>query len=207
MKIKICGMKYPENIKQVGTLKPDMMGFIFYEKSPRYVNASTVKFATRDLDPEIQKVGVFVKSSIENVIETVRSCKLDFVQLHGGEEVSYCQSIREAGIKVVKVFHGGPGFNLKEVEPFLQITDYFLFDTKTKNYGGSGRHFDWSVLEGYTYDVPFLLSGGLKPSDLSAIKAIDIPQLTGIDANSKLELEPGLKDIEKVKALMNANKA
>lgn len=202
MKVKICGMKYPDNIRELAKLQPDFAGFIFYKKSPRYVAPESILKPLADVHDSIKRVGVFVKSPIDEVIKTCRQLNLDYAQLHGGEDVEYCQQIKLSEIGVIKVFHVGEGFSLNDVEPWLGTADYFLFDTSTKKYGGSGKHFDWTHIENYPYDIPFLLSGGISERDIEAIHQMTIPQLAGIDANSQLEIKPGLKDMVKVKQLI-----
>ncbi len=202
MKIKVCGMKDPQNIKQVASLNPDLMGFIFYEKSARYVDASVLKNAVCELPSSISRVGVFVDEDPEKVLQICKSFGLSYAQLHGKETPEYCAQIQAAGISVIKVFHMDETFNLLQTEPYENCSDLLLFDTKTKGYGGSGKHFDWSLLNSYTSEIPFLLSGGISAEDLIKIKALQIPQLMGIDVNSRVEISPGNKDVNKVKELI-----
>ena len=195
--LKVCGMKHPDNIKELAAAKPDLMGLIFYPKSKRYVG---------DLDPEtviaatqgIKRVGVFVNETIDNILKQVERFQLELVQLHGDETPEFVQHLKDK-VGIIKVFSVSD--SLPDLAPYEGLVDYFLFDTSTPNYGGSGKQFNWDILSGYSSKVPFLLSGGVGLENLEAVKALSIPQLIGIDVNSKIELEPGLKDIEQVKQL------
>ena len=202
MKIKVCGMKDPQNIKDVGELNPDLMGFIFYKKSARYVDTNLLKKAVHELPSSILRVGVFVDEEAEKVLELCNCFGLSYAQLHGNETPEYCAQTQAGGISVIKVFHMDETFDLLQTEPYENCSDLLLFDTKTKGYGGSGKHFDWTLLNKYTLDIPLLLSGGISTEDLTKIKALQIPQLIGIDVNSRVEISPGNKDVNKVKELI-----
>lgn len=193
--VKICGMKIPSNILAVAALKPDFMGFIFYPKSPRY--AEHLDKVTLDLLPRsIKKIGVFVNETLENVLTTIYKYKLDAVQLHGTEMSEECKVLREAGYIVIKAFPIAGADNFKVTKKYEGTCDYFLFDAKTDVYGGSGQKFDWNILNEYTGETPFLLSGGIAPDDAKAILKIVHPKFAGIDLNSKFELSPGLKNLD-----------
>jgi phosphoribosylanthranilate isomerase len=195
MKIKICGMKHPQNIQLIAALQPDMMGFIFYPKSPRY--AEPLDMATLELLPRsIKKIGVFVNEDLERILTFVFKYKLDGVQLHGIENKDICQKLKEAGLIVLKAFPIAEASNFQVTVTYEGVCDYFLFDTKTDAYGGSGIKFDWTMLDEYKGQTPFLLSGGISDADAEAILKIDHPKFIGIDLNSKFELEPGLKNVE-----------
>jgi phosphoribosylanthranilate isomerase len=195
MKIKICGMKHPENMQLVAALQPDLMGFIFYPKSPRY--AEPLDMATLDALPEsIKKIGVFVNENLENVLTIAHKYNLDGMQLHGTELETMCAELRKAGYIVIKAFPIAEAYNFKVTKKYEGTCDYFLFDTKTDAYGGSGIKFNWAMLDEYTGNTPFLLSGGIAPDDADAILKIKHPEFAGIDLNSKFEIEPGLKNVE-----------
>lgn len=199
--VKICGMKIPSNIVDVAVLKPDFMGFIFYPKSPRY--AESLDKHTLDLLPKsIKRIGVFVNETLENVLTTVYKYKLDGVQLHGTEMSSMCKELREAGYIVIKAFPIAEAYNFKVTKTYEGTCDYFLFDTKTDAYGGSGLKFDWTILNGYRGKTPFLLSGGIGADDVEAIQKINHPKFAGIDLNSKFELSPALKDVELLRSFL-----
>jgi phosphoribosylanthranilate isomerase len=191
MKLKICGMKYPENIIEVGALLPDYMGFIFYEKSARYFNGTIP-----ELIKTIKKVGVFVNESVENIIEKINEHNLQAVQLHGEETVEFCQELKnkiDKKIEIIKVFSVGDDFDFEVLKPFEAVCDYFLFDTKGKLPGGNGTTFDWKILKNYKSDKPFFLSGGIGLEEIAAIKNLKLP-VYAIDVNSRFEIEPGLKN-------------
>jgi phosphoribosylanthranilate isomerase len=196
MKLKICGMKYPKNILEVGSLLPDYMGFIFWEKSARYFDGEIP-----DLPKSIKKVGVFVNATLEEILEKIAKYDLQAVQLHGHESVAFCLELKnkiEDKIEVIKVFSADESFDFEVLKPFEPICDYFLFDTKGKLPGGNGTTFDWKVLEKYPSTKPFFLSGGIGIEELDNVKQIlktNLP-IYAIDINSKFEIEPGLKNIE-----------
>lgn len=200
MKIKVCGMKYPENIKTIQNFEPDFMGFIFYDKSPRYVTDKTL-FSS--LNKKLKTVGVFVNNPINEVLEIVAECKLDFVQLHGNESVDYVKQLSAAKVKLIKAFQITEDFDWKSVSAFAPFVTYFLFDTATPNYGGSGLKFNWKQLDNYKEEVPFFLSGGITINDVQAIKELDMTLLFAIDINSKFETELFLKDAVLVNRMIN----
>ncbi len=200
LKLKVCGMRLAANIAAVAELQPDYLGFIFYEKSPRLisdVSAELIKY----IPAEIKTVGVFVNEDIEKVKEKVSTLKLKAVQLHGSESPEYCAGVKSdfPAIEVIKAFGIDEDFDFSVLEAYLNTADYFLFDTKTKAHGGSGKTFNWSVLGRYTYNKPYFLSGGIDLEHTSAIKNINDERLYALDINSRFETEPGLKDAAKIK--------
>jgi phosphoribosylanthranilate isomerase len=200
LKLKVCGMRLAANIAAVAELQPDYLGFIFYEKSPRLiseVSAELIKY----IPSEIKTVGVFVNEDLEKVKEKVNLLKLKAVQLHGSESPDYCEALKASfpALEVIKAFGIDEEFDFSALEPYLVVVDYFLFDTKTKAHGGSGKTFNWSVLDRYTYTKPYFLSGGIDLEHVPAIKNINDERLYALDINSRFEIEPGLKDAEKIK--------
>jgi phosphoribosylanthranilate isomerase len=196
MKLKICGMKHPENILEVGSLLPDYMGFIFWEKSTRYFDGTIP-----ELPKSIKKTGVFVNATLEEILEKKEKYKLQAIQLHGHESIEFCLELKTklgTTIEIIKVFSADENFDFSVLEPFESVCDYFLFDTKGKLPGGNGTTFDWKILEKYPSVKPFFLSGGIGIDELDAIKEISKTNLPiyAIDINSKFEIEPGLKNIE-----------
>jgi phosphoribosylanthranilate isomerase len=188
MIIKVCGLKYAENLLEVSQLKIDMVGYNFYPSSARFVDQPLP-----ELNQHIQKVGVFVNATPSFIQEKAEQYQLDFIQLHGDETLEFCKDIASTVKPVIKVFRINQDFN------YIQIADYsfckyLLFDTATKSYGGSGHKFDWSDLLMKDIKTPFLLAGGIGPEDHKAIKKINHPFFAGVDINSKFELTPGLKD-------------
>lgn len=203
MKLKICGMKYPDNILEVGSLLPDYMGFIFWEKSARYFDG-----VIPTLPKSIQKVGVFVNATSEEILEKIEKHNLQAVQLHGNESVEFCETLKKnlpKGIDVIKVFSILDIFDFAALNPFEPVCDYFLFDTKGKLPGGNGTTFDWKVLRNYPSTKPFFLSGGIGLEEMKAVNEIlktNLP-IYAIDVNSKFEIEPGLKNIQLSKDAIN----
>ncbi len=198
MKLKVCGMKYQDNIAQVAALQPDYLGFIFYEKTPRHFDTKIP-----DLPKSIKKVGVFVNEDLNTVIEKVNKFDLQAVQLHGEEAPYYCSILRNTKLiskplDIIKVFSVKEGFNFKVLEPYEDLCDYYLFDTKGKLPGGNGYTFDWSLLEAYPSTKPFFLSGGIGLEQVEALKAFKASSASkycyALDVNSKFETEPGLKN-------------
>lgn len=194
MKLKICGMKYPENILEVGALLPDYMGFIFWEKSARYFNGEIP-----ELIETIKKVGVFVNQGQEEILEKVKKYNLQAVQLHGNESVEFCAELKtklNTKIEIIKAFSVDNDFDFEVLKPFESVCNYFLFDTKGKLPGGNGTTFDWTILKKYKSDKPFFLSGGIGIQELKAIEEISKTNLPiyAVDINSKFEIEPGLKN-------------
>ncbi len=205
IKIKICGMKFSENINEIASLQPDYLGFIFYEKSLRNFENNIPKLAE-----SIQKVGVFVDATLETIQEKVKKYELDFVQLHGNESSEFCHLLQQNKFKVIKAFSVDNLFNFIALNKYNNYCEYFLFDTKGTNYGGNGYTFDWSVLEKYHLDKPYFLSGGIGTENSDEVKSFLTKEYSknciAIDCNSKLELSPGLKSTEKTKQLINAFK-
>lgn len=205
VKLKICGMKYPENIKEIAVLQPDYLGFIFWEKSNRFMNLETIP----EIPNNIKKVGVFVNVSIQEIISKVKQYELDVVQLHGNESASFCTEIKLLNVEIIKAFSIGTNFDFSVLEQFLPMVDYFLFDTKGKLPGGNGLTFDWNILENYPFEKPFFLGGGIGINEWEAIKAFQKTKVAekciAIDVNSQFETKPGLKnkiELEKFKKLL-----
>ena len=199
MKLKICGMKEPDNIRQVIKYRPDFLGFIFYPGSPRYAGGDIEKLSVMNIFSPIQKVGVFVNEDPEVVKQIAAKMSLDLVQLHGNETVADCIEFRRSGLKVIKVFSVSEHFEFKIMEPYVEQVDYFLFDTKGKYYGGNSIPFDWKILGKYPFRIPFFLGGGIGIENIDLVSQIKNPSLFALDANSRLEVSPGLKDPGKVK--------
>jgi phosphoribosylanthranilate isomerase len=198
VRLKICGMKYPDNILEVGSLLPDYMGFIFWKKSARYFDG-----VLPNLPQNIKKTGVFVNASQEDILAKVNQYDLQAVQLHGHESVAFCQELKNIlgkSIEIIKVFSVDSTFDFDELKPFESVCDYFLFDTKGKLPGGNGTTFDWKVLEKYPSHKPFFLSGGIGLEEIDLVNEIvktDLP-IYAIDVNSKFEIEAGLKNKEEL---------
>lgn len=194
LKIKICGMRLPANLERVLQLKPDLVGFIFYEKSPRYVGEFPDPALFSMVPPGVEKVAVFVNKPTEEILKIVDRCGLSGVQLHGGESPQVCAALQGRGITVLKAIPASKGIAAEMIEPYLPFVNYFLLDTPGEGYGGTGRKFDWDLLQKWNREVSFFLSGGIGAEDAPAILEIDHPALYGIDLNSRFELQPGIKD-------------
>jgi len=195
MIVKVCGMRDAENIRAVEALGIDMMGFIFWPKSSRYVSERPAYLPT-----SCQRVGVFVDESIDKVMQYAAAFQLDVIQLHGGESPEYVSRLK--GLKVIKAFNIATADDLKQVKLYEGLADCFLFDAKGRSVGGNGTQFDWDVLQGYTGKTPFLLSGGIGPDDAGRVTDFEHPRCIGIDLNSRFETAPGLKDVDKLKAFL-----
>ncbi|SIT81093.1 phosphoribosylanthranilate isomerase [Pontibacter indicus] len=204
IKIKVCGMRDPENIRQVAALQPDYMGFIFYEGSKRFCEGHITPELLAGLPAGIQKVGVFVNEATEVIQDTVQKYGLDLVQLHGRETPGQCRELQEAGIKIIKAFSVDDRFVFENTLLYERYCDYFLFDTRGNNYGGNGTVFDWEILKGNFSPIPYFLSGGLNLENLQSKEFKELrTKPFAIDVNSGFELEPGLKDVEKLKKLFS----
>jgi len=196
MKIKVCGLKHPENIAQVAALSPDYMGFIFYDRTPRFVDDLPVE-AISSIPSAIIKTAVFVNESIERITELVNEYGFNAIQLHGSENADFCSNFK-GKVTVVKAFGLNADFDFKQLNAYAGKVDFFLFDTKTDLHGGSGKTFDWAILDNYQLDIPFFLSGGIDVDNLPEIKTITHPRFFGVDLNSRFETEPALKNITKL---------
>ena len=193
MIIKVCGLRDRENHQEISNLDVEMIGINLYEPSSRFIG----DYRLEQIEGQL-RVGVFVKASISDLKQAITEHDLDLLQLHGDEDVAYC---KEAQIlkPIIKVFRIDPDFDWNIISDFA-FADYILLDTKTKLFGGSGKKFDWSILDRYTLDTPFLLSGGIGPEDVVSIKNIKHPKFIGVDINSKFEISPAMKDLSLVSA-------
>ena len=193
MIVKVCGMRDAENIRQIDEIGGvDWMGFIFYPRSPRNVS-SVPNF----LPQHCKRVGVFVNSSIEEVAKRVDKFGLDIVQLHGNENPEYISNLRNAigeNVQIIKMIQIETEDDIRHTELYEGLADYFLFETRCKEYGGSGKQFDWDILRRYNSNVPFLITGGIGAEDADKVKAFSHPKFIGIDLNSRFELSPAIKD-------------
>lgn len=206
VKIKVCGMRDPDNIRQVAALGPDYMGFIFYEGSKRYAEGHITPELLAELPQSIKKTGVFVNAPFESIKATVGKYKLDAVQLHGKESPRACAEVKELGVEVIKVFSVDDRFVFENTLLYESCADYFLFDTKGQEYGGNGIPFDWELLKGYLSPKPYFLSGGLNLENVEYLDKVR-PQPYAIDVNSGFEQEPGLKKVEDLKELFELVKS
>lgn len=215
MIIKTCGLKEPENISSIAALGLDWIGLIFYPKSPRYVGTASnlpAFLASPDsLASQPKRVGVFVNETFDHILAAVRDYGLDYVQLHGGESAVFAHTLRQTlddqmdrPVGIIRAFRVSTAFDFAVTVDFEAYCDYFIFDTKAPQvYGGTGHKFDWSILDRYQGQTPFLLSGGIGPADAAAVRELHHPALAGVDVNSRFELEPGLKDVAMLQSFIS----
>lgn len=199
MKLKVCGLNNTKNIKSVVSLRPDFAGFVFYRSSRRYFlknNLSTGAF--KGIPETVKKVGVFVDAPFEEIMKAYHTYQLDYIQLHGNESAAYCARLLENNLSLIKAFSVSEASTFKELEAYEPFCKYFLFDTKGKLPGGNGIKFSWHLLKSYSLEVPFFLSGGIGPDDIDAIQSFHHEKLYGIDINSRFEIEPGIKNVQKI---------
>lgn len=196
MIIKVCGMREAENIREVEALDIDLIGFIFWPKSSRYVSERPAYLPTN-----CKRVGVFVDEDIEVVKKIAHDYALDYIQLHGHESTAYCAQLK--GLKLIKAFNIATAKDFEQTKSYEKLVDYFLFDAKGKSVGGNGTKFEWSVLDNYHGPTPFILSGGIGPDDATSIRRFHHPRLAGIDLNSRFELAPSLKDVTALQKFLN----
>ena len=200
MKLKVCGMKYEDNILEVVNVQPDYLGFIFHKPSSRYFEEIIPK-----IPKSIKKVGVFVDETIEYISNKIQRYDLDVVQLHGHESPELCRILKGANVEIIKVFSIKDEFDFSVLEPYETVCDFFLFDTKGKLPGGNGYAFNWKVLSSYPSKKPFFLSGGIGLENIENfllfMSSKESKYCWAIDVNSKFEIKPGLKNIEKLKEL------
>ncbi|MGQ9619838.1 MAG: phosphoribosylanthranilate isomerase [Bacteroidales bacterium] len=199
IKIKVCGLTDPVNTKKISGTGIDFAGFIFYPGSKRFVGKEPDINLFRSVPKEIGKVGVFVNEEPEKVRDLSDTAGLDIVQLHGNENISYCMQIKSYGLQVIKAFRVWKEIDLKLVNTYSEVCDYYLFDSGSKSYGGSGIKFSWHILNGISLKRPFFLSGGIGLEDIQELKKIENRMFFAIDINSRFESVPGIKDAEKVK--------
>ena len=205
MQFKVCGITTVDQANLLDVMGVHYVGFIFYPASKRYVLA---KLTLNDLaifrPARAKKVGVFVNEPLDQLLNIVNKAGLDMVQLHGDEDVTYCAAVEKI-IPVIKVFRVG-GL-LPDFVPFEQVASYFLFDTDSKTYGGTGQHFNWELLKNTPIPKPYFLSGGIGPNDEQGIKVLKNTTagktLAAVDLNSQFETLPGIKDLEKLKTFIN----
>ena len=204
MKIKVCGMRQQDNIEGVVALQPNFIGFIFYDKSPRFVGNDLSESYIKSIPNQIKKVGVFVNANPGYILDMVKKYDLQYAQLHGNELPDICRSLRQKGVNIIKAFSIDQSFNFTMLNNYKSFCDLFLFDTKGEQPGGNGKSFDWSILRKYDNEKPFFLSGGIGLDNIEEVINLSktLP-VYGIDVNSMFETEPGVKDIKKLEQLFS----
>lgn len=194
IKLKICGMKIPDNLQAIAALQPDYLGFIFYPESKRYMAEALTPEMVRALPTSIQRVGVFVNADTAYILRQAKVYDLDFLQLHGDESPEDCELLQGKGYQLVKAFGLDQDFDFEQLKRYAKVVDFYLFDTKGLAYGGNGKTFDWTILEQYDQHKPFFLSGGIGLEEIKELEKLKGMRLHALDVNSRFELEPGLKN-------------
>jgi phosphoribosylanthranilate isomerase len=197
--IKVCGMRDADNIREVEGLGIDLMGFICWEHSPRYVSE-----VPAFLPVSCKRVGVFVNPTLDYIQERCKAFGFNLIQLHGSESPDFCQETKAlTGLRIIKAFNISTAEDLEQTRAYEGFADYFLFDTKGKSAGGNGEKFDWSILHSYKGNTPFLLSGGIGPEDARRLSKFHHDKCLGFDINSRFEKAPGIKDVEAIKQFLS----
>ncbi|MEO8796077.1 MAG: phosphoribosylanthranilate isomerase [Daejeonella sp.] len=201
MKIKVCGMREALNLRSLAQLEPDYVGLIFYAKSNRFVANNNLTGVLHQLKKECKLTGVFVDENQKNILQKIKEFELKAVQLHGNENPEFCNSLKAESpqTEIIKAFGVDEKFDFQSTGDYLDCVDYFLFDTKTSDHGGSGLTFNWNILEKFPFDKPYFLSGGISPDNIDEVLKIRDKRLYAVDLNSRFEISPGLKDIEKLR--------
>lgn len=202
MRLKVCGMRNPDNIRELLGIAPDYMGFIFVEKSSRFVAEELDEELLKSFPHQVKKVGVFVNASQAYILDKVKKYGLDYVQLHGEELPDFCRNLKFKGVNIIKAFSVDANFNFGKLQNYKPYCDFFLFDTKGELKGGNGITFDWSILKRYDNDKPFFLAGGIDLTNAHLALELKGLKVHAIDVNSKFEIEPALKDISKIGELI-----
>jgi phosphoribosylanthranilate isomerase len=201
LRVKICGMRDSGNIAKLSKLPIDMMGFIFYPQSPRYAGNLSPR-SLSIIPANICKVGVFVNETVSTILSIAQKYELQMIQLHGTESADSCRLLRDQGYKVIKAFNVSSGKDFNFSSAYADVSDYFLFDTQSSSFGGSGKQYNWKILDDYKEKIPFFLSGGIGIMDKERVREFNHDQLYAIDLNSKFEISPGIKNIELIHSMI-----
>ena len=204
IKLKVCGMRAEQNIIDLLALKPDFMGFIFYDKSARNVGDLLNQELLASFSANTKKVGVFVDATFAFIKDKKEKYGLDYIQLHGHESPDFCHQLSALNYNLIKAFSVNEDFDFSLLTNYEPYCTYFLFDTKGRHPGGNGEKFDWNILESNAIHKPFFLSGGIELEDVSAVLNLKskISNLYALDVNSKFEISAGLKNVSKIQKLM-----
>ena len=202
MIVKVCGIADQEFLHRIDEIQINFIGFIFYQKSKRYIVDKIPADQILSIPKHIKKVGVFVNEEIENIIDISNNYHLDLIQFHGDEDVSFVNQLSKI-IQIIKAFRIDKDFEFEKLTPYESVCTYFLFDTRDQLYGGTGKKFNWELLQKYKGNTPFLLSGGITPKDTQQIIEFKHPMFMGIDINSGFETKPGVKNINQIKIFLN----
>ena len=207
LKIKVCGICNPMNLREIAEAGPDFMGFIFYPDSKRYPGEDKIKGLIDLVPNSIIKTGVFVNEKPDTILKYARDLMLDAIQLHGSESPDYCEKIKAENLVTIKAFGISEKFDFKRLIPYMDACDYFLFDTKIQGFGGSGKKFNWTRIDDYQSYKNFFLSGGIAYEDIEALRSIKHEAFYGIDINSRFEFSPGIKNAEMIKSFIERIKS
>jgi len=206
MKVKVCGITTVNQLKELEMMDVDFAGLIFHKPSPRYVlNEIKSPYSIKNENINIKKVGVFVNESINTVIDTAKEWELDMVQLHGDESPAFCKEIKSL-FKTTKAFRVGASIGFSEIDSYKIVVDHFLFDTLGERYGGTGIQFEWDLLSAIEINHSFFLSGGIGSDDVDKINEFckRTTSLYALDLNSKFEIAPGIKDMERLSMFISS---
>ena len=206
IRVKVCGLTDPSNVKEIVEANPDFMGFIFFAGSPRYVGEYPDMALFDNVPPGIKRTGVFLNENNQKIVETAVRFGLDMVQLHGNESPAACFKLKSSGLSVIKSFNIDMEFSFDLLDKYVDCCDYFLFDSKSEVAGGSGKKFNWGELGSYANNKPFFLSGGIGPEDAELVNSVNNRYLFAVDINSRFETAPGIKDNSRVGTFINAIK-
>jgi phosphoribosylanthranilate isomerase len=211
MRVKVCGMTSTQQVHQLEEIGVEFAGFIFYSKSPRYVFKNMPVNEIKRIKGKINKVGVFVNADADAILRTVDECGLYLVQLHGDESPRVCERIANY-VSVIKAFRIADDDHIEwKIREYYDAVDMFMFDTEGTGYGGTGKKFNWELLKEQNIRKPFFLSGGITSDDAESLKTFQKEEvakdLFAIDINSKFEVMPGVKDMDKVKGFVESLKS
>lgn len=204
-RVKVCGMTRQDNCTEVSEAGADILGFIFYKKSLRYIAPDSAKNIF--VPSQVQKSGVFVHAHIQEVLRIAALLSLDYLQIHGRESAPYCKELKSlTSVPIVKAFAANEDLQQYQLDEYEAYCDYFLFDTHTTQYGGSGKQFNWHILDKLEINKPFFLSGGIGLHDAEAIREFTHKNLYCIDVNSQFEQAPGIKKADEIKIFIDTLK-
>ncbi|MBN2813222.1 MAG: phosphoribosylanthranilate isomerase [Bacteroidales bacterium] len=199
-------MRNLRNMLEVAAVGVDYLGFIFYRSSKRYVGDKPDMELFNQVKSNISKVGVFVDEDVNTMLDITQRYNLNVIQLHGGETPLVCEKLKAKGVKVIKAFGVYESFDFSAMQPYTSVCNYFLFDTRSEQHGGTGIKFNWHKIDEYEFDIPFFLSGGIGAEDAGGILKLAHPLLHAVDINSRFEAEPGLKQVKMIKDFVTAIK-